>query len=359
MARQFVTDITAEFKDAVSARTVALVAGVLLVQLAFIGSYVGAFHQPSPHAISLAVAGPHAARAAEGLADLDGSPLDPVVADSPASARRQVERGDVTAALVVSGSSKQDALYVASGGGVSLATAVEQVVGKAEAAQGRSATTTDLVPLADGDARGLTGFYLVIGWLVGGYLVASMLGVARGARPATRRRALVRLAALVPYAVLSGLGGALLVGPVLDALPGHLLALWGLGVLVVLSAATVTVALQVLFGTLGMGLTVLLFVVLGNPSAGGAYQSQLLPTLWRARGPVAAQRCGDHRGARRRLLRRGGHRAGGARRHGVRRAGHGRGPGRGTCDDPSAPRRRPLRGPGGRVGLLRRAHPDS
>ena len=43
-------------------------------------------------------------------------------------------------------------------------------------------------------------------------------------------------------------------------------------------------ALQVLFGTVGIGLTVLLFVVLGNPSAGGAYQSEVLPGFWRAIG---------------------------------------------------------------------------
>jgi hypothetical protein len=277
--------LTAEVRDAVSRRTVGLVAGVLLVQLAFIGSYVGAFHQPEPHEIPVAVAGAQAARVADGLAGIDGTPLGTSVAGSVAEARGQVEDGDVAAALVVSRSSTKDTLYVASGGGVSLASAVEDVVDRAERSRGRTVTTSDLVPLADGDARGLTGFYLVIGWLVGGYLVSSMLGIARGARPATRRRALVRLGALVPYAVLSGLGGALLVGPVLGALPGHFWALWGLGVLLVLSSATVTMALQVLFGAVGIGLTVLLFVVLGNPSAGGAYQADLLPGLWRTAGP--------------------------------------------------------------------------
>jgi len=70
----------------------------------------------------------------------------------------------------------------------------------------------------------------------------------------------------------------------LGALTGHFWALAGVGTLLVLSSATVTMALQVLFGTLGVGLTVLLFVVLGNPSAGGAYQTELLPGLWRSVG---------------------------------------------------------------------------
>ena len=39
-------------------------------------------------------------------------------------------------------------------------------------------------------------------------------------------------------------------------------------------------------GTLGVGLTLILFVVLGNPSAGGAYPAPLLPGFWRAISPA-------------------------------------------------------------------------
>jgi hypothetical protein len=124
----------------------------------------------------------------------------------------------------------------------------------------------------------------VIGWIVGGYLVAALLGVTAGSRPATLRRAVIRLLAVVPYALLSGLGGAVLVGPVLCALTGHLVPLWCCGALLVFAAAAVTLAFQVLFGVVGIGVTVLVFVVLGNPSAGGAYQDALLPPFWRAIG---------------------------------------------------------------------------
>jgi uncharacterized phage infection (PIP) family protein YhgE len=43
---------------------------------------------------------------------------------------------------------------------------------------------------------------------------------------------------------------------------------------------------QVLLGTFGVGLTLILFVVLGNPSAGGAYPAPLLPGFWRAISPA-------------------------------------------------------------------------
>jgi hypothetical protein len=130
----------------------------------------------------------------------------------------------------------------------------------------------------------------VIGWIVGGYLVAALLGITRGARPANTRRAVIRLLALVPYALLSGLGGALIVDQLLGALTGHFAALFGVGFLLVLAAATVTLAFQILAGIIGIGLTVLLFVVLGNPSAGGAYQRELLPGFWRTIGGALPKR---------------------------------------------------------------------
>jgi len=37
------------FRDAIAPRTLALGVGVLLLQFAFILSYIGAFHSPSPH----------------------------------------------------------------------------------------------------------------------------------------------------------------------------------------------------------------------------------------------------------------------------------------------------------------------
>ncbi|SHG71190.1 Protein of unknown function [Jatrophihabitans endophyticus] len=281
-----VRTVRTELRDAVTPRAFALVVGVLLLQLGFVLSYVGAFHHPTPHRVQVALVAPAQqapalARALDGLA---GQPLAVHVVAGEAAAREQVRDGDASAALVVSPDSTTDRLLVASGGGSGVVTAVEDVVARVEQAQQRSVTTADIVPLQAGDARGLTGFYLVVGWMVGGYLVASLLGVANGSRPATRRRAAIRLGALVPYAILSGLGGAIIVGPVLGALDGHLLALWGLGTLVVLAAGTATIALQALFGVLGIGAAVALFVVLGNPSAGGAFQPDLLPAFWRVIG---------------------------------------------------------------------------
>lgn len=277
----------AEWWDAVEPRSVLLIVGVLLLQLGFILSYVGAFHAPAPHRIPLAVVAPPpvATQISDRLNGIPGQPLDAtVVADEP-TARQQLHDGDTYAALIVrptQAAGATDTLLVASAGGPAVATAVQAILTQAETTQHRNLVVEDVVPTQPGDARGLSGFYLVIGWIVGGYLVAALLGVAKGARPATLRRAVLRLIAMAPYAIVSGLGGALIVGPALGAETGHTMALWWVGTMVVLASATVTMAFQVLFGVIGIGITVLLFVVLGNPSAGGAYQPPLLPPFWRA-----------------------------------------------------------------------------
>ncbi len=273
-----------QFWDAVSIRTVSLIIGVLLLQIGFIVSYVGAFHSPTPHRIPLAVVvpAPESSQVVTKLNLIPSAPLHATAASSLAAARRLIGDEAVSAALVINPAAKTDTLLIASADGSSVASAAEQVITAAEASQHRSVAVTDIVPLQRGDYHGLAGFYLVVGWAVGGYLVAALLGIASGARPATTPRTLNRLIAFVLYAIVSGLAGAIVVGPVLGALTGHLIALWWLGALLVFAVGAVTLAFQTLFGVIGIGVTILFFVILGNPSAGGAYQPALLPPFWRA-----------------------------------------------------------------------------
>ncbi|MFD7503090.1 DUF3533 domain-containing protein [Streptomyces sp. NPDC059850] len=285
----------ARLRGAVPARVAAMLVGALLLQLGFVLSYVGAFHHPEPHRIPIAVAAPErvAPDAVRKLNGMPGQPLKATATDE-ATARERLRTGEISGALIVKPGSRTDTLLTAGAGGASTATALETVIAKAEKAQGRTASVVDAFPAQAGDARGLSSFYLVVGWTVGGYLFAALLGMSLGARPATARGAGRRLLAAVPYAVLSGLGGAAIVGPLLGALNGHFLALSAIGALVVFGAAAMTIAFQVLFGVLGIGVTILLFVVLGNPSAGGAYGPELLPPFWRALSPALPNGAATH-----------------------------------------------------------------
>jgi hypothetical protein len=266
--------------------TVLFVLGVLVIQLAFITSYIGAFHNPVPHHVAVEIVAPRelSVKVAARLDAIPGGPLRASAATGQAAAFAAL-RENVTAAVFVPGLAKSDTLFIASAAGAAQAEAVENIFQDLEAATGRRLAIRDLVPFQTGDGRGLSAFYLVVGWLIGGYLLAALFGLTHG-RPASWRRAAGRLLATVPYAVASGIGGAVIIGPVLGAINGHFAAVAGVGTLLVLAAAATAMALQGLLGTAGIGVILLLFVVLGNPSAGGPYQASLLPPFWRAIGGV-------------------------------------------------------------------------
>ena len=261
------------FRDAIAPRTLLLGVGVLLLQFAFILSYLGAFHSPSPHQIPVIVVAPDqlAGSVVEHLNAIPGQPLKATASDDVRVALAALRSGETSGIYVVSAADSHDFAVVASGGGKALAMAVSDLFNEAAEKYNRTVSVNDAVPLDDGDERGMSGFYLVLGWAVGGLLFAAAV-----------RRGVWGLGAALLYALASGLGGAVIAGPVLGAVDGPFWSVAGIGTLVTLSVATVTIALQSLFGVIGIGLTVVIFVILGNPSAGGAYQAPMLPTFWRA-----------------------------------------------------------------------------
>ncbi|MFR9799445.1 DUF3533 domain-containing protein [Streptomyces sp. MS06] len=276
-----------EVKDAVTPRATLLVIGVVALQLLFIASYVGALHDPAPKDVPFGVVAPGAAadQAVARLERLPGSPLDPRPVADEATAREQITDREIDGALIIRPAAG-DTLLVASGGGTVLATTLERLVTGLEKTQQRTVRTLDVAPASAQDFDGLSSFYLVVGWCVGGYLCASILAISTGARPSNPRRALIRLGAMALVAVAGGLGGAVIVGPILGALPGSVAALWGLGALVTFAVGAATLALQGVFGIVGIGLAILLVVIAGNPSAGGAFPLPMLPPFWRAIGPA-------------------------------------------------------------------------
>ncbi|MFD5555921.1 DUF3533 domain-containing protein [Streptomyces sp. NPDC127068] len=277
-----------ELKSAVTPRAALLVVGVVALQLLFITSYVGALHHPKPTDVPFAVAAPAAAadRTTARLSALPGDPLDTRTVPDAAAARNQVLDREVYGALLVDPTGRTDTLLVASGGGAALSTTLVKLVTEAVEAEGRTVRTEDVAPASPEDFEGLSSFYLVVGWCVGGYLCASILAISAGARPANPTRAVIRLGALALASLAGGIGGAVIVGPILGALPGSTFALWGLGALVTFAVGAATLALQGLTGIVGIGLAILLVVIAGNPSAGGAFPLPMLPPFWQAIGPA-------------------------------------------------------------------------
>ncbi|MFB6528565.1 DUF3533 domain-containing protein [Streptomyces sp. NPDC056399] len=277
-----------ELKSAVTPRAALLVVGVFALQLLFITSYVGALHHPKPRDVPFGVVAPQqvSAQLVGQLDRLPGAPLAPRAVAGEAAARNQILNREIDGALIVDPAGRTDTLLVASGGGTVLSSALETILTRVEATQQRTVRTVDVAPASSEDFDGLSAFYLVVGWCVGGYICAAILAISAGSRPANRERAIIRLGVLAVYSVLGGLGGAVIVGPVLGALPGSVAALWGLGTLVVFAVGAATLALQSVFGIVGIGLAILLIVVAGNPSAGGAFPLPMLPPFWNTIGPA-------------------------------------------------------------------------
>jgi hypothetical protein len=268
----------------IAPRTLLLGVGLLLLQFAFIVCYVGSFGSSEPHRIPVIVVAQQgvAGQVASQLNSLAGQPVKASASDDVRVALEALRAGETSGIYVVSSADTHDFAVVASGGGQSVATAVEDLFNAAAEQHDRTVSVHDAVPLDSGDTSGLSGFYLVIGWAVGGCLFAVVLAAATGSRPADVKPAAWRLGATVPYALAAGLGGALIAGPVLGAVTGGFWWITGIGVLVTLSAATVTIALQALIGVVGIGLAAIIFVILANPSAGTAYQGPMLPPFWSA-----------------------------------------------------------------------------
>ncbi|MEU5938335.1 hypothetical protein ABZ807_03955 [Micromonospora sp. NPDC047548] len=262
-------------------RTAALLVGTLALATAFIAAYVGALHQPTPRDVPVGVVlGDQRAQAVLAAVRGQTNKIKPIEYDDPGAAGDGLTAREVYAVLT----STPDGKLVLATASASAPAATELVSQVLTTAAGRAQTpieVTDEVPVSGHDPRGLVPFYLAVGLVLGGYLASTALGVSLGTAPGGVRRAGLRIASLAVHAVLLGVIGALLVGPVLDVWDHDLPTVATVGVLTVFAAAMVAAAVQAWLGLLGTGLVILLLVVLGNPGSGGIYAPEFLPTFLR------------------------------------------------------------------------------
>jgi plasmid stabilization system protein ParE len=278
-----------ELRDAISLRAFLLVVGTLALGLGFVVSYVGALHNPRLQNLPVTIVSDNPQATAQLVSRLESSVpsglLVPSAGTSVAAATEQVKDRKTGAVLVYNLSGKQDTLIYASAAGSAQSQAVQKLFTAVEQKQGRTLEVDDVVPAGAKDFDGLSAFYLVVGWCVTGYLISSILGISAGARPSTTTRAVIRLVALALAGFVAAAVGTWIVQQhVLGALGGSFWPMVATGTLLILGVGAVTMALQIAFGVIGIGLAVLLVVVLGNPSAGGAFPRSMLPTFWRSIG---------------------------------------------------------------------------
>ncbi|MGZ4403127.1 MAG: DUF3533 domain-containing protein [Gaiellaceae bacterium] len=248
---------------------------VLLVQAAFVLSYVGALHDPQPHNVALGVVGT--------------SPLPIAVSKqfslkvshypSESAARTAIDRRKIEGAFVVGPAAAK--LIVAPAAGAAGATALSGAFAAAAAALGQKVEIVQVHPLPRRDAGGSVSFLVVMALVVGGYLASTIAMTFGGS--ATRHG---RFAALGIAAVCGALLTDAFAGPLIRAIPpSQFLVHWALFALVMLAVAFATSALQTVLGAAGTLVVVVVFVIFGAPAAGGSVPSAYLPGFWRTFGP--------------------------------------------------------------------------
>src|SRR5690349_473437 len=191
-----------------------------VLMLAFAFSYVGAFHDPTPHNVPVAVVGPPAV--AGQLDRLPGDPLDARQSPSRADALAQIDDREVYGAY----DAAANRLYVASAANRATAIALEQTFNRVAAARRQPAVPViDVKPLPAKDPNGTAAFYAMIAWMFGGYIGATLIGLIGAPRSRSRARGAARIGALAAFSVLNGILSVILLRASFDVFGGHVVAM--------------------------------------------------------------------------------------------------------------------------------------
>jgi hypothetical protein len=263
-------------------RAVALVLlPALVLMLAFAFSYIGAFHDPTPHRVPLAVVGSPAIEAQ--LDRLPGNPLDARSTSSRPDALAQIDDREVYGAYEPA----TNRLFVASAANRATAIALERTFNLIAAAQRRPAVrVTDVKPLPPKDPNGTAAFYAMIAWMFGGYIAATLIGLIGAPRSRSRQRAAARIGALAGFGIVGGILSVVMLRVSLGLFSGHVIALCAIAALTIFASGAATAGIQAAAGPAGTGLVILVFVILGNSASGGPFARPLLPGFWRTIGGV-------------------------------------------------------------------------
>jgi hypothetical protein len=253
----------------------------LVLMLAFAFFYVGAFHDPTPHHVRVAIVGPPVVVAQ--LNRLPGDPLDARQTSSRRDALSQIDDREVYGAYEAG----TNRLFVASAANRATAIALEQTFNDIAAVQNRRAVrVTDIKPLPPKDPNGTAAFYAVVAWMFGGYIGATLIGLIGSPRSTSQKRAAARIGALAIFAVVAGILSVIMLRASFGVFSDHVIALCAIAALTIFASGAATAGIQAAAGPAGTGLVILAFVILGNSASGGPFARPLLPGLWRTIGGV-------------------------------------------------------------------------
>jgi hypothetical protein len=249
-----------------------VLAGLALL-FAFTALYVTAFHAPRPKGVDVGVVGTGAQAstlqtaldaAARGAFDVERFATE-------AGARGALLDTRVQAVLIPD--VPRERVLVAQAIGL----APTQAAGEALRRAAPDATVEDVRPLPPGDRRGLSSLFTVVGTLIPSMVFGVLLSVF--GRPLPAR---ARWLAVLAYSAGAGFVVAFTVDVLIGALDGHFLGMAAVAGLLALAVSAAAHGLGHLGGGPGIVTAVLLLLLLGVSSAGGAVGYEFEPGFYGA-----------------------------------------------------------------------------
>jgi hypothetical protein len=246
------------------------VSGGLALLFAFTTLYVAAFHAPRAKGYDVGVVGTSAqATAVQSALDVRSrGAFDVQRFDSEPQARSALL--DTQVHGVVAG----DHRVLVAG---AIGSAPTETVTRALSAVAAPASVEDVRPLPSDDRRGLSPLFTVVGTLIPSLAFGVLLSVF-----GRSLRARVRWCAVLAYSALAGLVAAFDVDVLVGALPGHFVGIAVVTGLLALAVSGAAHGLGHLGGQVGIVTALVLLLLLGLSSGGGAVTSDLEPGFFGA-----------------------------------------------------------------------------
>jgi len=257
---------------------------IVLAVLAF--AWPAARIAPRDLPVGIVGTGPGSQQIVAGLTRSDPGGYDVRLYATEASARTAIEGRDIYGAFAAgAGGITVLEASAASPAVAQLLSTVGQHLAVAHAAaaglpqQAVKVRDIDVVPLAAGDPRGLVLPSALLPLTICAVIMAAIVGLVLGFRPAWRQ-----IMSLIVVSATAGLGAYLIAQGFLGALPHEAVATWAALSLFILAVGAAAAGLIALIGAAGLGLSIAVMVLIGNPFSGVTSAPELLPAPVRVIG---------------------------------------------------------------------------
>ena len=238
-------------------------------------AYLGAFHQPEPHNLQVAVVGstPQAKVFAQTLKDQAGSALDVRTVPNAAAAKSLIGGREIAAAYAPGRATAT--LFVSSAASETTSGVAEKVFMPIAFAQHLPLQVVDVVPAGSHDTTGQGFFFLMVALSIGGYASSIPLAGAMGRFRLGTRFGLAAAAGAVVSTI-----GVIIAGPLYHVIETNLWGAWLFSWLYVTAIVLMGLGLHPLLRHWTTPTLTVLFVALNFTSSGGIFAPTLQPGLF-------------------------------------------------------------------------------